>query len=130
LWKDVDNSSWEEIAWAVATRFQAGRDLVVVSSALDSKLDPITDNGIGSKMGLDATVPVGRREDFMRIHVKGEEEEVDLVAVLRQDAHIALRCSLDEVPQRSHCRIAATDAGARVVWAGRPARSSMDQRST
>ena len=69
---------------------------MVVSGALGSKLDPTTDNGVGSKMGLDATVPVGRREDFKLIHVKGEEE-VDLGAVLQQDAHIALRRTLGEL---------------------------------
>jgi 2,5-furandicarboxylate decarboxylase 1 len=94
--KDVDISSAEEIEWAVATRFQADRDLVIVSGALGSKLDPTTDNGISSKMGLDATVPVGRREDFKRIRVKGEED-VDLGAVLQPDTNMAFRRALGEV---------------------------------
>jgi 2,5-furandicarboxylate decarboxylase 1 len=87
--KDVDIGDSEEIEWAVATRFQADRDLLVVSGALGSKLDPTTSNGISAKMGLDATVPVDAPElDFTRIHVKGEEE-VDLATVLQEDANAA-----------------------------------------
>ncbi len=80
--KDVDISSADEIEWAIATRFQADRDMVVVSGAQGSKLDPSTDDGIGAKLGLDATAPLS--DDplaFRRIHVKGEEE-VNLSEVL------------------------------------------------
>jgi 2,5-furandicarboxylate decarboxylase 1 len=88
--KDVNIGDSEEIEWAIATRFQADRDLLVVSGALGSKLDPTTDNGIGAKMGLDATVPVDAPElDFKRIHVKGEEE-VNLADVLQKDPNAAL----------------------------------------
>jgi len=87
--KDVNISDPDEIEWAVATRFQADRDLVVISGALGSKLDPTTNNGIGAKMGLDATVPVDAPElEFKRIHVKGEED-VDLAAVLEKDPNAA-----------------------------------------
>jgi hypothetical protein len=47
-------------------------------------------------MGLDATVPVGRRGDFTRIRVKGEEN-VDLGAVLQPDTNMAFRRALGEV---------------------------------
>ncbi|WP_407180673.1 UbiD family decarboxylase [Bradyrhizobium sp. STM 3562] len=87
--KDVNIGDSEEIEWAVATRFQADRDLLVVSGALGSKLDPTTNNGIGAKMGLDATVPVAAPElDFKRIHVKGEED-IDLATVLQKDPNAA-----------------------------------------
>ncbi|WP_024508913.1 UbiD family decarboxylase [Bradyrhizobium sp. ARR65] len=87
--KDVNIGDSEEIEWAVATRFQADRDLLVVSGALGSKLDPTTSSGISAKMGIDATVPVGAPElDFKRIHVKGEEE-VDLGTVLQKDPNAA-----------------------------------------
>ncbi|MFH0301467.1 UbiD family decarboxylase [Bradyrhizobium sp. 31Argb] len=88
--RDVNIGDPEEIEWAVATRFQADRDLLVVSGALGSKLDPTTSNGISAKMGFDATVPVGAPEfDFKRIHVKGEEE-VNLAEVLQKDPNAAL----------------------------------------
>src|SRR5580700_5752055 len=48
---DVNIDDETEIEWAVATRFQADRDLVVVSGAQGSRLDPSSDNGISAKMG-------------------------------------------------------------------------------
>ena len=57
---DVDIDDPDEIEWAVATRFQADRDLLVVPGAQGSKLDPSSDDGISAKMGLDATKPVDR----------------------------------------------------------------------
>ena len=40
--KDVDVHDPAEIEWAVATRFQADRDLVIVPESQGSKLDPST----------------------------------------------------------------------------------------
>lgn len=87
--KDVDISNPDEIEWAIATRFQADRDMVVVSGAQGSKLDPSTNDGIGAKLGLDATAPLS--DDplaFRRIHVKGEAE-VNLSQVLVKDPNAA-----------------------------------------
>jgi 2,5-furandicarboxylate decarboxylase 1 len=75
---DVDVHDPAEVEWAVATRFQADRDLVVVPGAQGSKLDPSTDDGVGAKMGLDATVPLAAESmRFTRIRVPGEEQ-IDL----------------------------------------------------
>jgi 2,5-furandicarboxylate decarboxylase 1 len=72
--EDVDIHNPSEVEWAVATRVQADRDLVVISGAQGSKLDPSTDNGVGSKMGLDATKPLSAAEmTFKRIRVPGED---------------------------------------------------------
>ena len=63
---------------AVATRFQAHRDLVVVQGSQGSKLDPSADDGVSSKLGFDATVPVDAPEfKYTRIRVPGEAE-IDL----------------------------------------------------
>ena len=86
---DVDISQPDEIEWAVATRFQADHDLVIVSGALGSKLDPSNREGVGAKMGLDATAPLSADPmEFKRIHVIGEED-VDLDSVLEKDPHAA-----------------------------------------
>ena len=78
---DVDIHTPAEVEWAVATRFQADRDLVLIHESQGSKLDPSTRDGIGSKMGLDATVSLtAPAMRFKRIHVPGEAE-VDLTAV-------------------------------------------------
>ncbi|MHC1709407.1 MAG: hypothetical protein AB9819_03250 [Methanomassiliicoccales archaeon] len=46
------------VEWAVATRFQASRGLLVVNNAAGSSLDPSTE-GTTSKMAIDATMPIG-----------------------------------------------------------------------
>jgi 2,5-furandicarboxylate decarboxylase 1 len=77
---DMDVNIYEprEVEWAVATRFQASTDLVIVNNSQGSKLDPSTDNGVGSKMGLDATKPVDAAEfTFKRIRVPGQDD-IDL----------------------------------------------------
>ncbi|EPJ76776.1 UbiD family decarboxylase [Pseudomonas sp. CFII64] len=80
---DVDIHNPTEVEWAIATRFQADRDLVLVHETQGSKLDPSTRDGVGSKMGYDATVPLSAPEmRFTRIRVPGEAE-VDLDAVTR-----------------------------------------------
>jgi 2,5-furandicarboxylate decarboxylase 1 len=92
--EDVDVHLPEEVEWAVATRFQADRDLLVVSGAQGSALDPSTtvgfdDNkppiplqGFSAKMGLDATKPLSSSEHvFTRVRIPGERE-VDLDAVV------------------------------------------------
>ena len=80
--EDVDIHDPDEVEWAVATRFQADRDLVVVTHSQGSKLDPSTCDGVGAKMGLDATKPLHADEMvFKRIRVPGEEN-VDAEAVL------------------------------------------------
>ena len=72
--EDVDIHNGREVEWAVVTRAQADRDLLVVAHAQGSKLDPSSDNGIGAKMGIDATVPLGELAGkYKRIRVPGEE---------------------------------------------------------
>jgi 2,5-furandicarboxylate decarboxylase 1 len=86
---DVNIDDESEIEWAVATRFQADRDLVLVSGAQGSRLDPSSDNGISAKMGIDATKPLSTDAmEFKRIHVKGIEK-VDLDKVLQGDPKAA-----------------------------------------
>src|SRR6185369_16022559 len=80
--EDVDIHNPTEVEWAVATRFQADRDLVIVPEAQGSKLDPSARDGVGAKMGLDATKPLAAAEmTFKRIRVPGEET-VDVPALL------------------------------------------------
>ncbi|GAX90017.1 UbiD family decarboxylase [Effusibacillus lacus] len=73
--EEVDIFNMEEVEWAIATRFQAERDLVVVHGAQGSKLDPSTNNGVGSKMGLDCTVPLNSEPmRYLRIQIPGYDQ--------------------------------------------------------
>lgn len=58
--QDVDIYDDRQVEWAVATRFQAHRGLIVVNNAAGSSLDPSSD-GTTSKMGIDATKPIGSK---------------------------------------------------------------------
>jgi 2,5-furandicarboxylate decarboxylase 1 len=59
---DIDIYDSNDVEWAIATRFQAGRDLLVLENQPSSSLDPSATHVPGektrtTKMGLDATIP-------------------------------------------------------------------------
>ncbi len=59
---DIDPRNPAEVEWAIATRFQADRNLVVIPDAGSSSLDPSAwhrpgQKAKGAKMGIDATIP-------------------------------------------------------------------------
>ena len=57
---DIDVFDESDVMWAVATRMQADRDLVVISGSLGAMLDPSADEqGVTAKLGIDATRPLG-----------------------------------------------------------------------
>jgi 2,5-furandicarboxylate decarboxylase 1 len=57
---DIDIFSDEQIDWALATRFQPDRDLVVMSGMRTLPLDPsLTGVRVGGKAGFDLTWPFG-----------------------------------------------------------------------
>ena len=78
---DVDPFNPSDVEWAIATRFQADRDLVVLHDQPSSSLDPSAQHTAGrkartAKMGLDATIPWGaERASFERV----QYGRVDLV---------------------------------------------------
>ncbi|MBI4629261.1 MAG: UbiD family decarboxylase [Candidatus Rokubacteria bacterium] len=58
---DVDVFDESDVLWAVATRMQADRDLVVIAGSLGALLDPSADDrGVTAKLGIDATRPFGQ----------------------------------------------------------------------
>lgn len=108
--EDVDIHDAAQVEWAVATRFQADRDLVVVAGAQGSALDPSTTvpfagrslaaggaadipphlQGMSAKMGLDATRPLHYDAHvFTKVRIPGEEA-VDLAAVVNPRHGLAL----------------------------------------
>jgi 2,5-furandicarboxylate decarboxylase 1 len=92
--EDVNIHDPTEVEWAVATRFQADRDLVIVPESQGSKLDPSNRDGVGAKMGLDATKPLAAAEMvFKRIRVPGEEV-IDVAEVLKGGSGAGWRAAL------------------------------------
>jgi UbiD family decarboxylase len=70
---DIDLHDPADVEWAVATRFQADRDLVILEDQPSSSLDPSARQVPGqkartTKMGLDATIPWdAEREGYVRV---------------------------------------------------------------
>ena len=69
LWKRSD-----QMEWAMSTRFQADRDLVVLTGMREMPMDPsLTVRGIGAKAGFDLTFPVPRSNKVtMRVPVSAK----------------------------------------------------------
>jgi 2,5-furandicarboxylate decarboxylase 1 len=58
--EDIDITSDQQIDWALATRFQPERDLVIASGTRTLALDPSLEGArVGSKAGYDLTWPIG-----------------------------------------------------------------------
>lgn len=69
--EDVDIRNPLELEWAMATRFQADRDLIVLSDVKGQPIDPSAGpEFISSKIGIDATMP--DRKNFDRIGFPNE----------------------------------------------------------
>jgi UbiD family decarboxylase len=64
---DIDIYSSEDVEYAIATRFQADRDLVMIKSVRGSTLDPSSDDGMTTKWGIDATKDLSREFNFERV---------------------------------------------------------------
>ena len=64
---DIDVFSDHEMEWAMATRFQADRDLVVQKGIIGMPLDPSREGPPpGTKAGFDLTLPPGHRADITK----------------------------------------------------------------
>jgi 2,5-furandicarboxylate decarboxylase 1 len=70
---DIDVFDPMDVEWAIATRVQGDRDIMIVSNARAKPLDPSLAQGFGvvptgAKVGIDATIPEGiPREHYERI---------------------------------------------------------------
>jgi 4-hydroxy-3-polyprenylbenzoate decarboxylase len=61
---DIDPRNWDDIAWALATRMDPGRDVMVLDRTPMDYLDfasPV--EGLAGKLGLDATTKIGAETD-------------------------------------------------------------------
>src|SRR5258706_11921655 len=70
---DIDVFDPTEVEWAIATRAQGDRDIMIVNNARAKPLDPSLPQGsgvvpTGAKVGIDATIPEGiPKEHYERI---------------------------------------------------------------
>jgi 2,5-furandicarboxylate decarboxylase 1 len=72
--EDVDPEDGQEVEWAVATRFQGDRDLIVVPDLRGQPIDPSSREGfLTTKIGMDATRP--KKEGFEKVDVPAEVKQ-------------------------------------------------------
>src|SRR5262249_21771892 len=129
---DIDVFDPTEVEWAIATRVQGDKDVMVVGNARAKPLDPSLPQGYGvvptgAKVGIDATIPEGiPREYYERItyayadrakivdYINGKSDEAGLARGDIQGAALADK-KLDaigkEPPYYTHVaeRLAAYD---------------------
>jgi len=70
--EDIDPNDPLQVEYALATRFQAGDDILIIRKAKGSSLDPSSDQErlITDKLGLDATKPLDKNStDFERAKI-------------------------------------------------------------
>ena len=73
---DIDIRNQSEVAWAVTTRFQADRDLVIVPGIQGTDIDPsASTEGATCKMALDATYMREQKRRFEKIDVPAESQK-------------------------------------------------------
>lgn len=79
---DIDVFNPNEVEWAIATRFQASEDLIVIPNVRGSTLDSSAnqENGQTSKMGIDATKPFSKpSEKFERAKISVDKRVVKII---------------------------------------------------
>ena len=66
---DIDPTDASAVEYAMATRFQADKDLLIIKNVRGSSLDPSSDQKKlrTAKMGIDATIPSSKRPEGFRL---------------------------------------------------------------
>ena len=67
---DVDIYSAEDTEWALATRHNPAKDIILIPDSMSHELNPITEDGLDNKIGIDATAPYPQSWEFTRIDMK------------------------------------------------------------
>ena len=65
--EDIDIRDPADVEYALATRMEASKDLIVIPDARGHEYVRIGKNGIRAKLGIDATVPVDEKERYRRV---------------------------------------------------------------
>lgn len=81
--EDVNIYDDEEVLWAVATRSQWDKDLLIIPGIMGTRLDPSANGITTTKGGIDATMPCGENAYPKRISIPREVmDRIDLDSYL------------------------------------------------
>jgi 2,5-furandicarboxylate decarboxylase 1 len=74
--EDIDVRNWDEVVWALYTRVQPERDVMIFPAMVGAPLDPSAPiHRHTSKIGVDATMPLGAgRDRYARVIVPGADD--------------------------------------------------------
>ncbi len=67
---NIDIHDPKDVEYALATRMEASRDLFQLPGARGHEYIPVSEMGVRTKVGIDATVPVSERDRFSRVAIK------------------------------------------------------------
>ena len=70
---DIDIRDPADVEYALATRMEASKDIVMVPGARGHEYVRVSDGGIRTKLGIDATVPFADKARFARCEFKAVE---------------------------------------------------------
>jgi UbiD family decarboxylase len=74
--EDIDVNDLVQVEWAINTRMQPEKDVIILPTMYSPTLDPSAPmERSSSKMGIDATVPLGKKEEFMPVYTPGQDDE-------------------------------------------------------
>ena len=83
--EDIDPNSAESVEYAMATRFQADKDLIILKNVRGSSLDPSSNQQKlrTAKMGIDATKSLSKHSDGFEIAKIPKIDKINLEKLLR-----------------------------------------------
>ena len=83
---DIDPSDPVAVEYAIATRFQADKDLIILKRVRGSSLDPSSDqkNLLTTKLGVDATRPSSKSKDAFDVAKIPKEKNISLKKYLHK----------------------------------------------
>jgi len=116
---DIDIHDHDQVEWALGTRFQADRDLIIRTGTMGMTMDPsLAGRRTGAKSGFDATRPFGRESEIplMRCAAKKFDRPArfqtveqalaaspkfyaDLIEGMGSDDGREIACALDDLRQ-------------------------------
>jgi len=86
---DIDVYEPKSVEWALATRFQADEDLIIIRNVRGSTLDPSADqqSGLTTKLGVDATMPLSKpKGGFEKAQIPPTERAEKIIESLKQSS--------------------------------------------
>ncbi len=83
--EDIDPNNAESVEYAMATRFQADKDLLILKNVRGSSLDPSSDQQKlqTAKLGIDATRPLSKRPEGFELAKIPKIEKINLEKYLK-----------------------------------------------